>query len=30
LTEEDEEIWETNAQLGEALQSLAEMDAISV
>jgi tetratricopeptide (TPR) repeat protein len=29
-TEEDEEIWETNKQLGEALQCLAEMDGVSV
>ena len=29
LTEEDEEIWDTNAQLGEALQCLAEMDGMS-
>ncbi|KAL3781619.1 hypothetical protein HJC23_001996 [Cyclotella cryptica] len=30
LTEDDEEIWETNAALGEALQALAETDGISV
>jgi tetratricopeptide (TPR) repeat protein len=30
LTEDDEEIWETNAALGEALQSLADLDGISV
>lgn len=30
LPEEDEEIWETNAQLGAALEKLAEMDGQSV